>query len=342
MIEGLVSVVIPIYNVEKYLDRCLESVTKQSYSKLEIILVDDGSKDACPDMCDDWAKIDNRIKVIHKKNAGLGMARNTGIESASGEYIYFFDSDDYIALNTIEKCYRAGKNEQADIVLFGFNRLDKNLNVKKIIKAQRQEVYSGADIREKFIPGMVAPNPINGKCIGLWMSMCSALFSMQLIKRANWRCSSEREIISEDMYSLLCLYNDVNRAVVLPDVFYYYCENSDSLTHVYRKDRFTKIKEYYKHCLTACDKYGYDDDIRHRVSKPFLDYTIGALKQITVSENSIQEKKMMVKEIINDDILQEVLYNNMNDKVAINQKILFWFWQKKWISISYLLLRLKA
>ena len=117
---GLVSIVLPIYNVEKYLDRCIESVVRQTYKKIEIILVDDGSPDSCPQKCDDWAKRDGRIKVVHKKNAGLGYARNTGIENATGEYICFFDSDDYIALDTIEKAYNLATKEESDMVIFGF------------------------------------------------------------------------------------------------------------------------------------------------------------------------------------------------------------------------------
>lgn len=92
-----VTVVIPIYNVEKYLNRCIESVVGQTYENLEIILVDDESPDNCPQICEDWKNRDNRIKVVHKKNAGLGYARNTGIDCATGEYICFVDSDDYVA-----------------------------------------------------------------------------------------------------------------------------------------------------------------------------------------------------------------------------------------------------
>ena len=116
MRKGVVSVVLPIYNVEKYLSRCLESVVNQSYRKLEIILVDDESPDKCPEICDKWAAKDSRIKVIHKKNGGLGYARNTGIENATGEYICFIDSDDYIASDTIEKAYKSGIESKADIV----------------------------------------------------------------------------------------------------------------------------------------------------------------------------------------------------------------------------------
>ena len=103
MIADLVSVVLPIYKVEKYLNRCIESVVNQTYSNLEIILVDDGSPDSCPNMCDEWKKKDSRIVVIHKENGGLGEARNSGISAANGKYICFFDSDDYVSNETIEK-----------------------------------------------------------------------------------------------------------------------------------------------------------------------------------------------------------------------------------------------
>ncbi len=92
----LISVIVPVYNVEKYLDRCVESIVNQTYKKLEIILIDDGSPDNCPKMCDDWAKKDSRIKVIHKENGGVSSARNCGLDEAKGEYISFVDSDDVI------------------------------------------------------------------------------------------------------------------------------------------------------------------------------------------------------------------------------------------------------
>ena len=90
----LVSVIVPIYNVERYLDECIKSIISQSFINLEIILVDDGSPDRCPEMCDGYAKQDQRIKVIHKKNGGLGFARNSGLDVATGDYVMFVDSDD--------------------------------------------------------------------------------------------------------------------------------------------------------------------------------------------------------------------------------------------------------
>ena len=111
----LISVIVPIYNVEKYLDKCVDSIVKQSYENLEIILVDDGSPDKCPKKCKEWIKKDRRIKVIHKKNGGLSDARNAGLDKAKGEYITFIDSDDYVEPNYVEFLYRNIVKEKADI-----------------------------------------------------------------------------------------------------------------------------------------------------------------------------------------------------------------------------------
>ena len=100
--QSLISVIVPVYKVEQYLDKCVESIVNQTYRNLEIILVDDGSPDNCPAMCDGWAKRDYRIKVIHKANGGLSDARNAGVAVASGEFIGFVDSDDWVAQDYIE------------------------------------------------------------------------------------------------------------------------------------------------------------------------------------------------------------------------------------------------
>ena len=113
--NDLISIIIPAYNVEKYLDRCLNSVVSQTYKNIEIILVDDGSANPCALLCDDWAKKDQRIKAFHKKNGGLSDARNYGVKKATGEYVFFVDSDDCISFETIETLYKAIKDNDAEI-----------------------------------------------------------------------------------------------------------------------------------------------------------------------------------------------------------------------------------
>ena len=110
MKKPLVSIIIPVYKVEEYLDRCVESVINQTYTNLEIILVDDGSPDHCPQMCDDWAKKDDRIRVVHQQNKGLSGARNTGIREAMGDWLYFLDSDDYIISGCISLMMKSVEN----------------------------------------------------------------------------------------------------------------------------------------------------------------------------------------------------------------------------------------
>ena len=129
-----VSIIVPVYNVEKYLNRCIQSLLNQTLKDIEIIMVDDGSPDRCPQMCDNYAKKDNRIKVIHKQNAGLGYARNSGLEIATGEYIAFVDSDDFVNSQMYETLYNNAVSTKADVVYSGFRKeFNKNrfLNVRE-------------------------------------------------------------------------------------------------------------------------------------------------------------------------------------------------------------------
>ena len=126
MHNPLISVVVPVYNVEQYIRECVDSIVSQTYCHLEIVLIDDGSLDNCPVICDEYAKKDSRIKVVHQKNGGLAKARNVGIENSSGEYITFIDSDDYIASNYIEILYRGIIENNADVSIASFRSFEKN------------------------------------------------------------------------------------------------------------------------------------------------------------------------------------------------------------------------
>lgn len=143
--KRLITIIVPVYKVEKWLDRCVESIVNQTYKNIEIILIDDGSPDRCPQICDEWGKQDNRIKVVHKKNGGLSDSRNTGIRMAQGEYILFVDSDDYIDINAVKKLESYAEDEdmivgEATIYKYGeiIHRVHTNL--------EENHVYSGTDI----------------------------------------------------------------------------------------------------------------------------------------------------------------------------------------------------
>lgn len=320
---GLVSIVLPIYNVEKYLDRCIESVVRQTYNNLEIILVDDGSPDGCPQKCDEWAKKDKRIKVIHKNNAGLGYARNTGIENASGEYICFFDSDDYVAPDTIEKAYTTAKTSNSDMVLFGHYDVDaQGKIVKAYMPTTPKESYEGSEVQEVLLPDLISDDPETGNSTNLWLSACFCLYSMQLIEESNWRFVSERDIISEDVYSLLRLYRNVEKVTIIPEAFYYYCENSTSLTHTYKVDRFDRIKRFYNACVDACDELNYSDEVKKRFAGPFISNTIAAMKMIIQADMSNDKKKSAFNEVCRDGQLYHIVSTMDIKKESLARKIL--------------------
>lgn len=146
--EDKISVIVPIYNVEKYLKYCIESILTQTYTNLEIILVDDGSTDGCNKICDEYAIKDKRIKVIHKKNGGLADARNTGLEQATGEYIGFIDSDDYIFPTFYEELYNLIKKYNADIAECEFLRINVE-NIEKCRDIIENENKSKEYLEEK-------------------------------------------------------------------------------------------------------------------------------------------------------------------------------------------------
>ena len=132
-ISVMLSVVVPVYNVEETLDRCVDSILKQGVDNMEIILVDDGSLDGSPALCDAWSKRNERIKVIHKSNGGLSDARNAGIEQARGEYVTFVDSDDTLPVNALEDIYR---NDSEDLIVSAFYRI--NSKIKTVAHNERR------------------------------------------------------------------------------------------------------------------------------------------------------------------------------------------------------------
>lgn len=343
MVNGLVTVVLPIYNVEKQLNRCIESVVNQTYKNIEIILVDDGSVDSCPAICDEWAKKDYRIRVIHKQNQGLGMARNTGIENANGEFICFFDSDDFIEPETVEKAHRRAKDENADIVNFGTNFCDESGKVKdSFISPAGNVSYEGKDVLGFFLPEFIAPDPHGSGIKLFYMSPCMLLYSMKLIKQISWRFVSEREIISEDVYSLLSLFKFVGKVAVIPEAFYNYCNNGGSLSRSYRADRFEKLGRFYNEAKALCEKLGYDDEIIHRVSKPYLSFVIAAMKQESVASPDKNNNRARIRTLVNDKTLQEVLEKNKNDKVSFSRRVLFFAIRNRLYFLCFALLSGKA
>lgn len=305
-----VSVIIPIYKVEKYLSRCLDSVVNQTLDDIEIVLVDDGSPDSCPEICDRYAKKDSRIKVIHKKNEGLGYARNSGMLIATGEYIAFLDSDDYVSKDMYEKVYSELKRTDADCCVTGY--VVKKDSGDEIHKENPlgTAVYESDDIITKVLAGMLGSKPDQARDTDVGMSVWKCVYRKELLQDKGILFPSERELISEDIIFQIRVLPQVKRVCTLSEVMYYYCENSNSqsLTKTYSKDKFDRYKKLYNVELEMLSKIKFCEETRLRATRMFLGNTRVCIKQICQStENSKQEKKTLLQEICDDKEIQDVL-----------------------------------
>lgn len=240
-----VSVIVPVYKVEAYLDRCVASLINQTLKDIEIILVDDGSPDLCPEMCDKWSLRNNRIKVVHKQNGGLGFARNTGIENACGEFIGFVDSDDYVKPDMYERLYTAAKKENAQIAMSGLCCIggimtSKSNDIQYINCFDKYTVFSGKDGIDRLMLDISGALPQEKQDSKYGFSTVKNIYSLKTVKENKIRFMSERDVMSEDVFFLLDFLNSTNRAVGIEGAYYCYCRNGESLSKSYRADRFEK------------------------------------------------------------------------------------------------------
>ena len=151
MKEDLISIIVPIYNVEKYLNKCVNSILEQSYKNIDILLIDDGSIDECPNICDMFEKKDPRIRVFHKKNGGLSDARNKGIDEAKGKYITFVDSDDYLDEHYIEILYNAMKKNNADLVVSGLKDYYEGYEIEESLENVSENILTKQQVYRKML-----------------------------------------------------------------------------------------------------------------------------------------------------------------------------------------------
>lgn len=241
-----VSIIVPIYNVEKYLNRCMDSLLNQTLKDIEIIMVDDGSPDRCPQMCDEYAKRDSRIKVIHKKNAGLGYARNSGLEVATGEYVAFVDSDDYVSINMYEKLYQTALADDADCVLSGYYDVitDEKILPHKDCKSILQ--FKG-DASIRVLRRMLGIDPKRREVFECSFSVWHGLYRLSTIKHNGVSFCSERDYISEDLVFHVSFIPYCKSITMIPDLLYYYCKNEGTLTSLYKPGRFDAILKFCHH-----------------------------------------------------------------------------------------------
>lgn len=315
----MISVIVPVYNTSKYLRRCLDSIINQTYKDLEIIIVDDGSTDVSPSICDEYDKKYNNVQVIHKDNAGLGYARNSGMKVMNGKYVMFVDSDDFLQENMIEQLYADLLKENADTCIGGFTRFYessykiienplskrsfKNAYVKDVLVKMLGKKYDGSDYIE--------------------MSVWKVLFSTEIIRKNKIEFPSEREYISEDIIFDLQYYTKAQVVTVSSNCGYCYCDNADSLTMSYRSNRFNLQKKMYYELCNLTKKFDIYDMAGERIANNLISNVRHCIKlEVKYAKQNGKIFAMNnIKKICNDNILQDVWKEWDNTKVSLKPKI---------------------
>ena len=300
-----VSIIIPIYNTEKYLVRCMDSVLRQTLEEIEIILVDDQSPDNAPAMCDEYALSDSRIRVIHKKNGGLGLARNSGLEIATGEYVAFLDSDDYVDKRMYELLYQTATENDCQLVMSGYNFVDRHGKVSDCTNTMPKELYKGNRVKELLLATLGAsPSDLADNIMG--MSVWRGIYSMKTIRENHIRFHSEREFICEDAIFHIDFFHHIQRAYIIEEPLYFYCNNPGSLSRVFRKDRFEKDKILYQKEYEMLDTYGSLADGKTYIDRMFLTFTRVFLTE-AVYQLKTGEAMVWIKNTLSDDLLRKIL-----------------------------------
>lgn len=211
-----VSIIVPVYQVEKYIRQCVDSILAQTFTDFELILVDDGSKDKSGQICDEYAVLDQRVKVIHKENGGLSDARNCGMDQAVGNYFMFVDSDDYIAPTMLEYLYKALMNKEADIAVCNFLHFFEEDRKRDFSTNIQSEVLSGAEI---FYCRK------NERVYGIWTVAWNKLYKRETLGNVRFRFGKyhEDEFWTNDIYQM-----DI-KVVTIPECLYYYRQRDNSI-----------------------------------------------------------------------------------------------------------------
>ena len=276
MNKQLISVIVPVYNVEEYLNGCIDSIVNQTYKNLEIILVDDGSTDSCPKICDQWSKKDKRIRVIHKKNGGVSSARNLGLEVAKGSYISFVDSDDYLEKNMYSTIIDKMCEENCDIIAFNYYIVDKKNKTVAISKK----------IEEDFSKELLDDNGIRGF---VW----NKVYTKKILDNLKFELDV---YVWEDLLFNFEIFNKVNNLIfkyINQPLYYYFQRNNSCLNSPNEKmvtsqialGRIIEILDRIKNinsnnCKLNYIKSYYDLYINFSDSKQFKDNKDNFLKNI--------------------------------------------------------------
>lgn len=331
----LISIVVPVYNVDKYLKYCIESLINQEYKNIEIILVDDESTDNSGKICDEFASVDKRIKVIHKKNEGLGYTRNRGMQEANGKYVVFIDSDDYASKTLVSDLYNNMQSKNVEVCFGGQNLVTSDGKLIKSYKYENQ-VFKDDDVNGKLLPMLIGSSPKGHDNLSL--SACNVLYPLYLLNEKNIKFKSERQYISEDLIFNIEVLNAVKSAALINECNYYYRTNPNSLTHKYREDRYDMCKALCKYEETLLKEIKVIDNCKFRLSRQFFINLRSCIQQekIQISKKTRREAINAIKQICNDEFVINTIKEYPVEQLAIKQKVFVKMLQYKMARILYI------
>lgn len=277
---NLISVIVPVYNVESYLTRCLDSIKNQSFQNLEVILIDDGSTDRSPEICDKYCQEDIRFQVIHQKNKGQAAARNLALHMAKGDYICFADSDDYMEKDMISELYRSIKKHNSDIAICGYKRVDEKDNIiKKFSPFDSEQLFSKEQIVVEIL-----------KDIRVFSFLWDKIFKKELLEDIQF---PEGKVF-EDVATVYKIVQKAQNVSVLPWMLYNYVERGNSTIASYSDKRFRDQLEAFYEQKRFAKKYQYVETV------PWIQYHITETKRRMlywyIIDNK-EKKRVLAKEL---------------------------------------------
>lgn len=322
-----VSIVVPMYGVEKYVKKCIDSLLNQTLHDIEIILVDDGSPDRSGDIADDYAQKDSRIKVIHQKNSGLGPARNSGMKIATGEYIGFVDSDDWVKREMFSNLYQAAVKNGADIVVSGHCDVT-NGSITKIKKhpLEGETIYAHEnimEIRKNLYGHKLNDNVVEAFPMSVWIS----IYRRELILEHNLQF---KEILSEDIIYNLSAYKYAKIITFTGDTDYCYRkDDQSSITQTFSENKLFRYKDFLT-VLANMAKNEEDNDCIIRAKRTAIDYCRLYVGLVRNSNDSLKKKKEHIKTFANKKEIKECWIGYPIENLPLQQRIFHNMIEKKY------------
>jgi len=324
--EPKVSIVVPIYRVEKYLRQCVDSLLTQTLQEIEIILVDDGSPDSCGAIADTYALLDSRIRVIHQKNAGLGPARNSGMAIARGEYVGFVDSDDWVRPDMYRHLYAAAKACDADIAVSGHRDMaEGRILVTKVHPMAGQTLISEAEIRS-VRNRLFGHAPWEKEVEAFPMSVCASVYKRTLVCEHNLRF---QEILSEDTIFNLSAYRCAKTIAFTDGTDYCYRkENQVSITKTFSGEKRHRFARFLTELARMAAVNG-DEECILRAKRMAIDYCRLYVGMVDDAPLMLSEKKHMVQIFAEDSRIKACWEDYPTETLPLQQRIFHYLLIKK-------------